>query len=343
MVISGTTLALLALLATAGATGATAASNAIKRDRESLSDSELEDVLTYMSENSQPQSYSEMNAWDRYRASRSRANVSEDVRSKQDSVRENGFEDILNHPYWQSLSKAEQKSILSKYLIGEYTGSLENIDFDSLRHDLGEYDNIETAPILEDYVDVDKALADAQSAIDAENEMLLASLDDDLRSTGDAYRTSRDALLAQQHQNASQTMDVLASDMSRARRNAIEAGASAGVRIAENVNTLLSAQNQISNQSLETSNQLAQMLVSQRNAEAGLRNQWRDAQMSTYDRVQNRAQNEMNLGQQRYNQAQEGWQRRNDANVSESNALQDSMLKHKQRSAYSNRGSGSAY
>lgn len=254
--------------------------------------------------------------------------------------------------YWNSLSAPEQDALLSNYWeeadngfwnLGGLSGSAETFDVDSFLRDIGEYDKIETAPLLENFVNIDESLADAQASVDAENERLLASLNEDLQRSGDAFTQARDTMLTSQHQRNAQTMDTLSSDMSRARRNAIEAGASAGVRIAGNVNALLSAQNKMSQQSLDTSNQLAQMLLNQRNAEAGLRNQWRDAEMSTYDRVQGRAQNEMNIGQQRYNQAQESWQRRNDANVSESNALQDSMLKHKQRSAYSSSGSGSKY
>lgn len=254
--------------------------------------------------------------------------------------------------YWNSLTDKEKDALLEGYYsenedgfynLGGLAGKSSTFDVDSFLSDIGEYGDIEVAPLLEDYVNIDESLADAQASVDAENERLLASLNEDLQRSGDAFTQARDTMLTSQHQRNAQTMDTMSSDMSRARRNAIEAGASAGVRIASNVNALLSAQNKMSQQSLDTSNQLAQMLLNQRNAEAGLRNQWRDTQMSTYDRVQGRAQNEMNIGQQRYNQAQDSWQRRNDANVSESNALQDSMLKHKQRSAYSNRGSGSAY
>lgn len=254
--------------------------------------------------------------------------------------------------YWNSLSAPEQDALLDSYYTeydnGLYNlwglqGTSEKFDLDTFLKDIGEYGNIEVAPTLSKYVNIDDALATAQESVDAENERLLALLNEDLQRTGDAYTQAKNTLLTGQYQRNMQTMDTLSSDMARSRRSAIEAGASAGIRIAENVNTLLTAQNKMSQQSLDTSNQLAQMLLNQRNAEAGLRSQWRDTQSSTYDRVQGRAQNEMSIGQQRYNQAQEDWQRRNDANVSESNVLQDSMLKHKQRSAYSNRGSGSAY
>ena len=333
MVISGTTLALLALLAATGTTAVSTFSDSAKRDRETLTDSELEDVLTYMSEHSQPLPDSELSSWDKVRLSRKRSRVSDDVNAKQDSIRRTGFEDILNNPYWKSLSKPEQKSLLREYLIGDYTGSLENIDFDSLRNDLDEYYSLEEsglyAPELHQYVNVDQSLADAQAAIDDENKMLLKSLNEDLRSTSNAYTQSRDSILTQQHQLNASTVDSIASEMSRSRRNAIEAGASAGIRIAENVNTLLSAQNQISQRSLETSNQLAQMLVSQRNAEAGLRNQWRDTQLSTYDRVQSRAANERSLGQARYDEALSKYNSDLDRVTSATNPLVDRMQRYR--------------
>ena len=248
--------------------------------------------------------------------------------------------------YWNSLSAPEQDALLESYyteydnglynLWGLY-GTSEKFDLDTFLKDIGEYSDIEVAPTLSEYVNIDDALATAQASVDAENERLLASLNEDLQRTGDAYTQAKNALLTGQYQRNMQTMDTLSSDLSRSRRNAIEAGASAGIRIAENVNALLTAQNKMSQQSLDTSNQLAQMLLNQRNAEAGLRNQWRDAQSSTYDKVQGRAQNEMNLGRQRYDAAQEDWQNRYGSAVSPSNALSDSMLNYKtrQKSAYS--------
>jgi hypothetical protein len=131
-------------------------------------------------------------------------------------------------------------------------------------------------------------------------------------------------------------MDTLSSEMARSRRSAIEAGASAGIRIAGNVNAILSAQNKMSQESLNTSNQLAQMLVNQRNAESGLRNQWRDAQMSQYDRIQSRAASESNIEQQRYDEAYKDWQDNNYKNTSSGNRIVDRMsqYKSKQGSAY---------
>jgi hypothetical protein len=84
----------------------------------------------------------------------------------------------------------------------------------------------------------------------------------------DDYRSQ---ILGNQYQQQSQLMGTVGSEMSKARRNALEAGASAGLRMAENINTTLAMQNKQSQISLETSNQLAQQLLNQRQAAAGIR------------------------------------------------------------------------
>lgn len=91
---------------------------------------------------------------------------------------------------------------------------------------------------------------------------------DELANLAGNYRAARTGLLSQQQMQNAQLMDTLQSGMERSRRNALEAGASAGVRIADNINTLLSVQNKQSATSMETANQLSQMMINQRNAEA---------------------------------------------------------------------------
>lgn len=255
--------------------------------------------------------------------------------------------------WWNSLSDAEKDAKLANYWVTSdggignlwgLTGDLQTFDFASLLRDLNEYDDIQAKPLLSDYADLDKIESEAKSAIEDENEMLLASLNQELQNTNDAYNQSRNALLSQQYMRNQQAVDAIASDMSRARRNAIEAGASAGVRIAENVNAVLSAQNKMSQQSLETSNQLAQMLINQRNAESGLRNQWRDAQMSTYDRTAARADSEYNRANARYTQDLDRWQNYQNDNTSDDNLLAGSIQtyknKNKKPTYSSNTGSG---
>lgn len=304
MVISASTAMLIASLIGLGTQVASSINTGISNDQKDLTDSEAQDVL-------------------------------EDIQDLSNSE----YAGIRDNPYWQSLSSAQKKALIREYNLGESAIAEWNVDYGSLLSDLKEYNNLEGLglyePVLSDYVDVNKSITDAETAIAAENALLLQSLNEDLQNTSDAYVQSRDALLTQQHQANAQTIDTMASEMSRARRNAIEAGASAGVRIAENVNTLLSAQNQISQRSLETSNQLAQMLVSQRNAESGLRNQWRDAQLSTYDRVQSRAANERSLGQARYDEAMHDYNTKVNNATSATNPLVDRMQRYRNASKYS--------
>lgn len=239
------------------------------------------------------------------------------------------------NPYWKSLTDSEKDALIREYFIQGKTDKEEAVAWDTLLRDLGEYDLItQAAPDWNDTPSFESILADAESAIEAENEELLASLNQELANTSEAYTNSRNALLTQQYQRNAQTIDAMASDMARARRNAIEAGASAGVRIAGNVNALLSAQNKMSQQSLETSNQLAQMLVNQRNAEADLRSQWRDVKMSTYDRTQNRAQSIYSTEQAKYDDNTKRWQSEIDKKLSPSNRLSDRMAQYYTNSKY---------
>lgn len=87
----------------------------------------------------------------------------------------------------------------------------------------------------------------------------------------DDYRSQ---ILGNQYQQNAQLMGSVDSAMSKARRNALEAGASAGLRMAENINTTLALQNKQAQTSLETSNQLAQQLLNQRQAAAGIRSDY---------------------------------------------------------------------
>lgn len=245
------------------------------------------------------------------------------------------------NPYWKSLTDPEKDALIREYFIQGKTDKEEAVAWDTLLRDLGEYDLItQAAPDWNDTPSFESILADSASAIEAENEELLASLNQELANTSEAYTNSRNALLTQQYQRNAQTIDAMASDMARARRNAIEAGASAGVRIAGNVNALLSAQNKMSQQSLETSNQLAQMLVNQRNAEAGLRNQWRDVKMSTYDRTQNRAQSMYSTEQAKYDDNTKRWQTELDKKLSPSNRLGDRMSQYYTNSKYKTPSAG---
>ena len=95
-----------------------------------------------------------------------------------------------------------------------------------------------------------------------------------LQMSTDMYNRNADMLMGNQMRQNAMIQDTLRSDLSRTRQNALEAGASAGLRIAGNINATLAAQNKAAQSSLETSNNLAQMLLNQRQAAAGLRSDY---------------------------------------------------------------------
>lgn len=154
--------------------------------------------------------------------------------------------------------------------------------------ELAELSNQEL-PVVPNHADL---YAAAKATVESENKQILdryaaqetrlqelldeatANYTTDLQDVRNTYGNMRSDILSRQSQQNSQLMDTLQSQMSKQQRNALEAGASAGLRIAGNINTLLSVQNKQSQQSLETSNQLAQMLLNQRAAERGIRNDY---------------------------------------------------------------------
>ena len=132
------------------------------------------------------------------------------------------------------------------------------------------------------YGERDTALAE----LDKVKEQRINSFNDELKNLASGYNTARSGVLSQQYQQNAQLMDTLSSQMDRQNRNALEAGASAGIRLAGNINTLLSTQNKQSQTSLDTANQLAQMMISQRNAEASIRGQYGDYMTQNFNTAQ---------------------------------------------------------
>ena len=197
---------------------------------------------------------------------------------------------------------AELASIVDSYytkdarddLSAFFTGDSFTFDRDAFEDDFAELEGADAAGLIPTSPNIQALYNEAQQAIAAENaemyarydaeEALLNQLRDarsqeystDLQNLRDEYNAQRTGTLSRQATQNAQLMDTMQSQLSRAQRNAIESGASAGLRIAENVNTALSVQNRQSQQSLETSNQLAQMLLNQRAAERGLRSDYND-------------------------------------------------------------------
>lgn len=207
--------------------------------------------------------------------------------------------------WWKSLDYDTQKALLESY------GEDLSLSASSLIKDLAELQHISVfpdieAPVYGDFVqDTDDITAEINSILDPAYTDAFARLDDDLTALNSEIDTQRTAfedqlressnmynqhmsnILSNQYMANAQTYDALQSDLRKSRQSALEAGASAGVRIAGNVNALLSAQNKQSQASLDTSNALAEMLLQQRNAAAGIRSDYRNYMSSANDRKSN--------------------------------------------------------
>jgi hypothetical protein len=103
----------------------------------------------------------------------------------------------------------------------------------------------------------------------------------DIQGTYDTYRKD---MLQQQNLNRGQIMNAYQNTFRDQRTRAIEAGASAGLKLANNVNALLSAQNTQRATSLETSNQLANMALQQQNAASQTRSEANRARLDLAER-----------------------------------------------------------
>ena len=141
---------------------------------------------------------------------------------------------------------------------------------------------------------------DVVASRDKELEEMTGRYKDEIDSLNKSYNDYANSVLSLDYQKNAQLMDVATSEMKKSRANAMEAGASAGLRIANNINTLLSVQNQQAQQSLETSNNLAQMLINQRNAASNLRSEYYDKKENWNRQTESDALTRMNTVQTIY-------------------------------------------
>ena len=179
------------------------------------------------------------------------------------------------------------------------------------------------APLMEDFISEEALNNIMGSRLDELNSMRAdrqARYDQELADIDSDYAGLRNNLISTQARQDAQLMDTMRSEMSRARRNALEAGASAGIRLADNINIMLSNQNKQAQTSLETSNQLAQMAINQRAAKRNAQDSY-DAYMNQNYRdrtdLRNQAYSEANT---RYNAAMQSYDTKlaqyNDENAS---------------------------
>lgn len=136
-----------------------------------------------------------------------------------------------------------------------------------------------------DDLDVSSIYQDAENQVQQSIDNVNALYDKDLQTQtqlynkqmsnlNDMYNQNASSILSNDYRNNASLMGSVNSSLSKARQSALEAGASAGLRLASNVNTLLSVQNKQAQASLDTSNQLAQSMLNQRQAAMNLQNNY---------------------------------------------------------------------
>lgn len=263
-----------------------------------------------------------------------------------------------NNSYLNTLSDAELGSILDQYyyknggVLGNYT-----YDFDlrSALQDLGALNEIGNMPTSPNW---DALAQQAKNDIALENAQINNLYDKNLASQKQLYQQEMQnnnrmyndyarQILSNDYQKNAQLMGSLGNSLDRARTSALEAGASAGLRLSNNINTLLSTQNKQTQQSMETATNLAQAMLNQRQAASGLRGGYSNTLSNdTANRANltrgnaERTTNYQNayIGQQQslYNNKMNSWENAN--SQYSSNPFYGSYMANKQKQSYSGGG-----
>lgn len=187
----------------------------------------------------------------------------------------------------QGFSESEINELVNRYHKNFNIFDLDSgLDRDAFKKGLEDYnswkDKIGAMP---DYVDEEAINNLANQQIDSENAQVQALYDQMLGRSTDLYRTELNdmntsyndyvnQLLSNQAQATNAIAGSTRSELQRSQRNAITRGATAAMRLVSNINTELGLQNKAAQQSLDTSNNLAQMLLTQRQSAAQLRSQY---------------------------------------------------------------------
>lgn len=182
------------------------------------------------------------------------------------------------------LNDNELYSILkNEYGIKNIFSIVDDTKINSFIQDLIQLQSLEG--LKPDDLDVSSIYQDAenqvQQSIDNANALYDKSLqtqtqlyNNQMNNLNDMYNQNANSILSNDYRNNASLMGSINSSLSKARQSALEAGASAGLRLASNVNTLLSVQNKQAQTSLDTSNQLAQSMLNQRQAAMNLQNNY---------------------------------------------------------------------
>lgn len=205
--------------------------------------------------------------------------------------------------FLDNLTDDELYSIAQNYTherTGIFGGKYDAIDFaGNISSDFDEM--LEASKYKPETLSYQQIYDDAVNAVNTENAEIEAMYDklleqqttnfnQQMSDLNESYNDTANQILSNDYIKNRQLMDTATSELSKSRRNALEMGASAGIRLANNVNTMLSTQNQQAQQSLNTSNNLAQMMLNQRQAASGIRDNY-------YNTLATDTQNRINLKQ----------------------------------------------
>lgn len=255
----------------------------------------------------------------------------------------------LDTSWLDSVQDSELRALQQDYLVDDNVGNLygwfgkdQKVDTEDLLRGLQLATSSEAAPempSIRDYFSdeyLNGLIGDRMSELEAMRSQYQTQYEDDLAGIDQDYGSMRQNLLATQTRQNAELMDTMRSEMSRSRRNALEAGASAGIRLADNINIMLSNQNKQAQTSLETSNQLAQMAINQRAARSQATGQYNQYMQQNFDSRNELRSQGLSEANSRYNADVSDWERRNtqwrDEHASHFNTVNAYQTAQKRRS-----------
>lgn len=126
------------------------------------------------------------------------------------------------------------------------------------------------ANLMPDAPNINDIRSEINQGYDTDLNNILSAISGAEQSMGSAFDASRGALMSNARIDKEMTHRQHMNQAKAQRQRAIEAGASAGVRLASSVNSSLHAQNQLRQQSMDTANNLTQMALQQTSGMADL-------------------------------------------------------------------------
>lgn len=230
----------------------------------------------------------------------------------------------LDTSWLDNIDDSELRALQQDYLVDDNVGNLfglveddRKVDTEDLLQGLRIAASSEAAPerpSVRDYFSdeyLNSLIGDRMAELESMRSQYQTQYEDELAGIDQDYGNMRQNLLATQSRQNAELMDTMRSEMSRSRRNALEAGASAGIRLADNINIMLSNQNKQAQTSLETSNQLAQMAINQRAARSQATGQYNQYMQQNFDSRNNLRSQGLSEANTRYNVDVSDWERRN--------------------------------